>query len=116
MRRIFLISVALLWGATLASATPAGGVLKGVVLNSRNQPVAAAQVFLQSADGTAPRILRTDAQGHFRMPYLHAGLYDVRAEAAGNWSPWSHNVVLKSGKEAEVTLKLNRRSPPTTPK
>jgi hypothetical protein len=118
MRRLFLLSVSitLLLGALPAAGSPAYGVLTGTVLNARNRPVAAARVFLQSADGTAPRVLRTDGHGVFHTPPLQTGLYDVRAEAAGNWSPWAHNVVLKSGKENEIKLRLLLQAPPKIPK
>ena len=116
MRKALLISIAFFLGSALLPAAPAGGVLRGVVVNSSGQPVAAAGVFLQSADGTAPHALRTDSQGHFRAPRLRSGLYDVRAEAAGMASEWKHNIQIADGQEAEVTLKLIRKLPPRSPK
>ena len=115
MRNPFLIVAFSLLSAAVALAEPAPGVLQGTVLSARGKPVASARVFVQRADGTAPRAVKTDAQGHFRTPALNTGLYDVRAEAAGNWSAWAHNVVLKSGQEPKLTLRLVRTAPPPAP-
>jgi hypothetical protein len=111
MRKTLLTSIVLFFGSALLAA-PAGGVLSGMVLNSGGKPVAAAGVFVQSADGTAPRALRTDSRGQFRTVRLRSGLYDVRAEAAGMASEWKHNIQITDGGEAEVTLKLIRKLPP----
>jgi hypothetical protein len=103
-------------GATMALATPAPSGLQGTVLNTKGQPVASARVFVQGADGKAPRVVTTDARGHFHTTALGVGMYDVRAEAAGSWSPWEHNVVLKNGQQVNLTLKLMRTSPPAAQK
>lgn len=105
--------------ATAASGRPHSrpipGVLEGTVINLQGSPVGAAEVFLQGSDGTSPHILHTDSQGEFRMPSLRAGLYDLRAESAGMWSEWEHNVMLRPGGHATVTLRLLRMTPPATP-
>jgi hypothetical protein len=92
-------------------AKPVDGVLGGIVLNAKGAPVNAAEIFWQTADGKAPHAARTDAAGRFRIPKLRQGLYDVRAEAAGMTSEWAHNVVVRPGGEASVTLRLSRPSP-----
>ena len=115
MRKTSLMIVACLWvGAALVSARPAGIVLQGVVVDSKGAPVAA-RVFIQSADGSEPHAFRTDSQGHFRRVLPRRGLYDVRAEAGGLWSEWQHNVLVKPGVHAEITLKLLRTAPPAPP-
>ncbi len=92
-------------------AKPVDGVLGGIVLNTKGAPVNAAEIFWQSADGTAPRATRTDASGRFRIAGVRQGLYDVRAQAAGMTSEWQHNVVVRPGGEASVTLRLSHRIP-----
>ncbi len=89
MRKLSLILMFAFLGTAVALAAPAPGTLQGTVVNAKGKPVASARVFVQRADGTAPRAVKTDAQGHFRTPLLNTGLYDVRAEAAGNWSAWA---------------------------
>lgn len=92
-------------------AAPVDGVLGGIVLNAKGAPVSAAEILWQTADGKAPHAARTDAAGRFRIAKLRQGLYDVRAEAAGMTSEWQHNVVVRPGGEASVTLRLSRRIP-----
>ncbi len=120
MRRASLIVVTLfLVGAAWAPAKPKppASVVQGRVVNSNNEPVPAAQVFIQSADGSAPHTFKTDADGHFsRVVYARKGLYDLRAEAGGLWSEWQHNVSVKSTAKAEIVLTLVRTTPPALPR
>ena len=107
MRKALLIAGLSTLAVTAAAlALPAGGVLKGVVVSSSNLPVPAARVFLQSADGTAPHVIRTNKEGRFRSASLRAGLYDARANAGKMWSEWHHNIVVRNGGEADITLRL----------
>src|SRR6266852_3756901 len=96
MRRASLVVVAfMLAGAAMAPAKPkpAANVVHGRVVNSKGEAVPTAQIFIQSADGTAPHAFKADAEGRFtRVVYARKGLYDVRAEAGGQWSEWPHNV------------------------
>jgi hypothetical protein len=108
------ITVLLLLAACAAGigyAKPVFGVLGGIVLNAKGAPVNAAEILWQSADGTAPHATRTDAGGRFRIAGVRQGLYDVRAQAAGMTSEWQHNVVVRPGGEASVTLRLSHRIP-----
>lgn len=100
--------LALLFVAALAYSNSAEGILDGVVLNGKGAPVAFAQVSWQTADGKAPHALLTDGKGCFRIAGVHSGLYEVRAQASGLTSEWEHNVLVRSGKVASVTLHLTR--------
>jgi hypothetical protein len=104
---VLLVLVALAGGIVYARDTD--GVLGGTVLNGKGAPVIAAEVFWQTADGKAPHAARTDTNGRFRIPGVRQGLYDLRAQAAGMTSEWEHNVVVRPGAEANVTLRLSRR-------
>ena len=106
---VLLIATAFAYGRTTE------GVLGGIVLNSKGAPVAAAQVFWQTADGKTPHAVRTDATGHFRIAGLREGLYDLRAQASGMSSEWQHNIFVRGGAAAGLTLRLSRpTSRPTT--
>jgi|SRR5690242_7482804 carboxypeptidase family protein len=108
-----LVTAALaLLAATVAYARISEGVLDGVVLNGKGAPVAFASVFWQGADGKAPHALRTNSSGRFRIPGVHQGLYDIRAEALGMTSDWEHNVFVRSGRVASVTLRLTHAAKP----
>ena len=97
---------------------PATMVLSGMVVDAKGQPVSQARVYWQDADGRFPHFLRTNAGGRFQSQAVKAGLYEVRAEAEGLWSEWAHNVLVRPGAGAEVTLRLVRKTPPagTAPK
>ena len=112
---IFFLVVLALSPFAAAGPAPAGGVLSGIVLSAQGAPVTRAQVFWQNSDGTKPRASYSDANGRFRMAKLPAGLYDLRAEAHGMWSEWAHNVLVREGREASITLQLARATPPAQP-
>jgi hypothetical protein len=100
-----------LWQDYAAAARPRG-VLSGTVLGPTGKAVSAARVFLQVSDGSHPHTTKTDARGHFRFSELRQGNYDVRAQAEGQWSDWEHNVLVRSGRETRVTLRLLLKQPP----
>ena len=111
---IVLLALAACAGG-IAYAKGVDGVLGGIVLNAKGAPVSAAEVFWQTADGKAPHAVRTDAGGRFRIANVRQGLYEVRAQAAGMTSEWEHNVVVRPGGEASVTLRLSHRIPQPAP-
>lgn len=122
MRRTCLNIVALLYGATLLSsvagaqypkvAKQKAGSLDGEVVSAKGAPVAGAQILWQVADGETPHVLRSDAHGRFHIEPLRTGIYEVRASAGGAWSEWEHNVVVRPGTVANVTLRLSFKAPP----
>jgi hypothetical protein len=113
---LFLAALNLIGAATSASAAkPATGALTGIVLNTKGAPVPAARVFWEAVDGSVPHTLRADSTGHFRVPQLRPGLYEVRGESGGMWSEWEHNVLVRAGSDGKVTLHLARKTPPAAP-
>jgi virginiamycin B lyase len=82
------------------------GSLEGEVVTAKGAPVAGAEILWGASDGTLPHILHSDAQGRFRVEKLRSGYYDVRASAGGAWSEWEHNVLVRPGTAANVTLRL----------
>lgn len=112
MRRrsfVALLAFAAAWllpGASAGSAAPARGSLAGTVLGPDGKVVAGARVFLQMSDARTPRTTLTDAAGHYSFRSLRSGLYELRAHAGGHWSDWKHNIVVRSGHETSVTLRL----------
>ena len=91
------------------------GVLTGSVVSAGGQPVAGARVLIQTADGRRPFTVRTDAEGKFRVPRVRRGLYNLRAQAAGLWSAWKRNVLVRAGKSTSVTLRLALKKPAPQP-
>ena len=124
MGRAFLSLAALLClGATLPESLVAQlpkkpkeppASLGGEVVSAKGTPVARAAVLYQASDGRAPHVVHTDTQGHFRIEEIRAGLYDLRAVKGRVQSEWSHNVLVRPGQQASVTLRLEIDSPPPT--
>ncbi|MBI3670821.1 MAG: carboxypeptidase regulatory-like domain-containing protein [Acidobacteria bacterium] len=112
-----LAAMAFLLPLWLASAAAARlpGTLSGTVFGPSGKAVAAARVFLQVSDGSHPHTTKTDAHGHFRFGGLRQGNYDIRAQAQGHWSDWEHNVLVRSGRESRVNLRLLLKQPPAGP-
>ncbi|HEY2645443.1 MAG TPA: carboxypeptidase regulatory-like domain-containing protein [Candidatus Acidoferrales bacterium] len=122
MRRVYLKIAIFLGAAVLVCpasqaqvpkvAKQKSGSLGGEVVNAKGAPVAGAQILWQVADGETPHVLHSDAHGRFRIEPLHAGLYTLRASSNGTWSEWEHNVLVRPGGDANVTLRLAFTAPP----
>jgi protocatechuate 3,4-dioxygenase beta subunit len=106
--RVFFLAilVAVVCGGPPATAAPPAGSLNGVVLNGAGRPMPRAEVSWQAADGTRPHSIHTDVNGRFQVTGLRPGLYELRAETGDTWSDWQHNVLVRTGAEASVTLRL----------
>lgn len=111
MRKVWLLTAVWILVAAATSGARSTARLNGTVLDAKGAPVAA-RVFWQTSDGTHPHVLDTDAHGRFHVTHLRGGLYDLRAEAAGRWSEWEHNVVVRPGHRVSITLRLLRTTPP----
>ncbi len=105
-----VVYIALCASAAAQRAASANGV-SGVVLGPDGKTVAGARVFLQPSDARAPRTTKTGADGRFRFS-VRSGLYDLRAQAQGQWSDWERNIVVHAGQARPVTLRLSRKNPP----
>ena len=102
------VAFAMFFVITGGYAAPQGkrATLSGVVLGPGGKPVANAVVTYQSGGGDTPHVVRTDAQGRFSIPQLRRDNYDLRASAPGMFSNWEKNVMLHSGEQKSVTLRL----------
>lgn len=89
-----------------ASASKSAATIEGRVLDANGKPVPAAAVTCQSAAGIRPRIVHTDAKGHYSVTGLKQDAYDLRATSNRAYSDWEKNVPLKKGQTKEVTLRL----------
>lgn len=111
-RRFMLVAMlvsTLLFAPGLQAQTRSGkpaGVIKGTVVGADGKAVPAATVTCQSSAGIHPRIVHTDAKGHFAVIGLKWDNYDIRATANGAYSDWEKNFVLHTGETREITLYL----------
>jgi Carboxypeptidase regulatory-like domain len=101
---VFLISVSGAWAQT--GSHSASTTIKGTVLGADGKPVATAAVECQSAAGLRPRVVHTDAKGHYLFTGLKQDAYDIRATSNGAYSDWEKNIPLRKGQNKEITLHL----------
>jgi len=101
---VFLTSLTGTWAQT-KSHSPST-TIKGMVLGADGKPVAAAAVECQSAAGLRPRVVHTDAKGHYLFTGLKQDSYDLRASSNGAYSDWEKNIPLRKGQTKEITLHL----------
>jgi hypothetical protein len=81
-------------------------VIKGMVFGADGKPVPAAAVECQSSAGIRPRVVHTDAHGHYLITGLKQDSYDLRATSNGAYSDWEKNIPLRKGQTKEITLRL----------
>ena len=118
LRNILLCSAGIaLLVVTPIHAQQSRGTVSGVVQAPDGTPQAKARVFLQAGSGRAPHTTLTDADGHYRFPNLRPGLYEVKAQANGNWSELQRNINVRANQDVNVDLKLAVPEPakPKTP-
>jgi hypothetical protein len=104
------ILVTLILSGLLLAPVPAApqpkATLNGVVLGPNGKPVANAVVTYQSGGGDTPHAVRTDAHGRFTIVKLRRDNYDLRASSHGLYSTWLKNVMVRSGEQKSLTLRL----------
>jgi hypothetical protein len=108
LRVIFPLLATLLFvtGAQAQSVKKGDTVIKGTVLGADGKPVPAAAVNCQSSAGIRPRIVHTDAKGHYLITGLKQDSYDLRASSNGAYSDWEKNITLRAGQTKEISLRL----------
>src|SRR6266513_799149 len=103
---IFLVMLVVVRCVSAAPQNRASSTLSGVVLGPDDKPVAHASVSYQLSSGSAPHAVHTDSHGHFSISKLRADNYDLRASGKGVFSTWEKNVMLRSGENKNLTLRL----------
>ncbi len=98
---LFLIA-----GGSAAPQVKHRATLSGVVVGPGGKPVANAVVTYQSGGGDTPHVVRTDGHGRFSILQLRRDNYDLRASAHGMFSNWEKNVMLRTGEQKSITLRL----------
>lgn len=89
-----------------SSKQQADTVITGTVFGADGKPVPAAAVACQSSAGIRPRVVHTDAKGHYLITGLKQDNYDLRATSKGAYSDWEKNIPLRKGQTKEIVLRL----------
>jgi Carboxypeptidase regulatory-like domain len=100
--------VTLFVSAVAAWASPVGpGRIQGFVKDSRGQPVAGAEVHLQSKDGSGlQKIVRTDSNGQYGVSKLPVTDYEVVLFVNGQIKASIHNAKVSPDKPTQLDFKL----------
>ncbi len=106
MKRVGSLILLLLFAPGLAAPRVRTGTLTGTVVGSDGAALARARVTVQQADGRHPHAKVTDTAGRFTFSRLSVGPYDVRAYHNGVWSEWQHHVIVRTGKQTKIELRL----------
>lgn len=108
MRRILLcVAVAsLALSVVHANASGRTGTVSGVVVDRNGRPAPGADVMIERSDGSAPVATRTNASGRFRFKFVLSGFYDIRASRGATATVWRHNLMVRTGKETTLELRL----------
>ncbi|MDP9146034.1 MAG: carboxypeptidase-like regulatory domain-containing protein [Acidobacteriota bacterium] len=93
-------------GAAQSAPRTGKSTLSGVVLDADGKPVAGAVITYQSGGGHTAHAVRSDAHGRFTIAKLRWDNYDLRASTHGQFSDWEKNVMVRSGQQKSVTLRL----------
>jgi Carboxypeptidase regulatory-like domain len=106
VRPLLVAFTFLLAAGVQAQTSKTDTTIKGTVVGADGKPVRAASITCQSSAGIHPRVVHTDAQGHYVITGLKQDSYDVRASADGAYSEWEKNIPLRTGQTKEITLRL----------
>ena len=106
MKQFGSLILLLLFAAPVAVPRVRTGTLTGTLFGPDGAALAGARVTVQQADGRHPHAKLTDAHGRFVFQRLSVGPYDVRAFSNGVWSEWQHHVIVRTGKQTKIELRL----------
>ena len=95
----------------IALAAEAGSYAAGAVRDQTGRPVAGAIVTLTDRQLRRATSVYTASDGHFNMPDLAAGQYDLRVRRAG-YADLTQNGIALTGHQGEMQLTMNTEDDP----
>ena len=112
--KIAIVSLVLLTVAVQTAAAQGGATVTGVVRDAQGVAQLGALVEVVAANSAVLGTAFTDLHGHYLIPHLLPGKYDVRASAALYVPALRDNLQLRAGAQAVVNLTLNTLFESTT--
>jgi hypothetical protein len=112
--KIAIVSLVLLTVAVRSAAGQGGATVTGVVRDAQGVAQLGALVEVVAANSAVLGTAFTDLHGHYLIPHLLPGKYDVRASAALYVPALRDNLQLRAGAQAVVNLTLNTLFESTT--
>ena len=105
--RIFLI-IAVSWFVSPHLYADAVATLRGVVRDSKGQPLQGAELRIQGSDPSKIGKVHTDAKGHYSYPGLETGEYSVTLVVAGVTKASIGNVRTQLGEVQTLNFDLQK--------
>ncbi|MBO0721029.1 MAG: TonB-dependent receptor, partial [Blastocatellia bacterium] len=103
---IFIIPVIWFLSFGLASAQTVGAGIYGTITDANGGAVSNCKVEVRNLDNGLTQTVVTDAGGHYRLPLLPSGNYEVHASAAGFQPVLRRGLTLAVGQDARADLTL----------
>ncbi len=104
--RLVSIGFACLCLARLGAAQTVGASLQGIVTDPTGAVVGNADVVVLNVATGTTRELKTDARGHYRIPVLQPGEYEVHITASGFQKIARQGIQLTVGQDAVIDVML----------
>jgi outer membrane receptor protein involved in Fe transport len=104
--RVVSIAFSFLLLAVSASAQTVGSSLQGIITDASGGALPNAEVIVLNVATGAAHNLKTDASGHYRVPVLQPGEYDVHVSMTGFQPIARRGVQLTVGQTAVIDFKL----------
>jgi hypothetical protein len=93
-----------------AQAQATTGVIRGLVTDEANAPVAGAQVTLRNQETNVTRTVRTSDRGIYAAPLLPLGRYEVSIRAIGYAAVARRDLVLRVGQALDISFRVTRQA------
>ena len=105
-----LVAAAVLPQRVDAQAQATTGVIRGLVTDEANAPLAAAIVTLRNQETNVTRTVRTSDRGIYVAPLLPLGRYEVSVRAIGFAANSRKDLVLRVGQALDIPFKVSRQA------
>ena len=86
------------------------GVIRGLVTDESNAPIAGAQITLRNQETNITRTLRTSDRGIYAAPLLPLGRYEVSVRAIGYAAVSRKDLVLRVGQALDIPFRVARQA------
>lgn len=105
-RCIYTLAWALILSAGIVLGQVTTGIISGTVSDPTGAVIPGATVLLKNVETGIQHTASTDASGHYRVPELGLGNYEVDVQATGFQSVERTGIALSVGREAVVNVVL----------
>jgi hypothetical protein len=93
-----------------AQAQATTGIIRGLVTDDKNTPVASALVTLRNQETNVTRSVRTSDRGIYAAPLLPLGRYEVSVRAIGFAAVSRKDLVLRVGQSLDIPFTVARQA------